>query len=104
MLLTQAEVQATVVASALKLDEEVEGWHNMIDVASLNMNDIHLCIIGQLHSKGKASNFDAMSNVNGFYIHSDVEGLSSKLDRGRSEKLDFLAGCWVSEIAKRRAA
>ena len=84
-----------VQAGAKLLDEQHPGWHNKIDIATLNIGSCFRCILGQLYgefSEGASKLCLYHSEQFGFCLSSNEPPYRYKSLRER----------WVEEIRERR--
>ena|SRR5881396_912705 len=100
--MTASQATNLVSVAAKELDWAVPGWHNSIDVGTLDLSESNHCIIGQLVcASGKAE-------ATGFWpawIHEvdlDFQGKILRAILSSDEKnYPILQDAWVSAIADR---
>src|SRR5881296_3844886 len=100
--MTQETAAKLVTTAAKELDRAVPGWHNKIDIGTLDLSDSNHCIIGQLvKSSGKA---EATGHWP-LWIHEVDLDFQGKVLRAilTSNELNYpiLQDAWVSAIADR---
>ena len=82
------DIQVRIAAK--DLDKAIPGWAKKIDLEILNMNDLQMCVLGQLFGRwGKAPN-----------SFKDIECFCGELD-GNSKTLRLFSRFWRNEITKR---
>jgi hypothetical protein len=106
---TLPRIPARVVAGAALLDQQRPGWHQLVDPARLDLEDVRADVLGQLYgwfdtglatlAPGLAeAELDAWAVAHGF----DLD--DSELGPGASAGgYPLLTACWQAEITRRRA-
>lgn len=108
--MSETQAQILVAEGAAALDESIPGWHNLIDLDSLEMQDSCNCVVGQI--AGRKLNLDendwlffedALDEVFGErtnYYWARRHGF----DATPLVEYDELAAEWTRVILERRAA
>lgn len=77
---------------AVVLDSELPGWHNDIDVETLNMGDSTRCIVGQLYGWWSDEHVEPLAQIAGI-----------TLDAANDATANFLED-WLRQIDIRKLA
>lgn len=97
-------IQERVRKSALLLDDELPGWHKLINLYTLEMAYGHFCIVGQLRRAGHLElNLNDMDSKRAFYLsYKDVNNQGVKIAEGNYiDRMDYLTQLWKFQIKKR---
>lgn len=99
----QADIAARVARGVALLDEQHPGWHDRIDLSSLDLSEPCLCVLGQLYEEydfgAEALGIVAVEARYGF----DVSLRLDTIDSSFETYVDLQAE-WVRVITARRGA